>query len=52
MMTSLAYLISGFMFMIAAAGAVDGTASPVWIAILGSVGILLMLLGIKNQEDD
>ena len=52
MMTSLAYLISGFMFMIAAAGAVDGTANPAWIAVLGSVGILLMFLGIKNQEDD
>lgn len=51
-MKSIAYFISGFMFMVAAAGAVDGTASPVWIAVLGSVGILLMFLGIKNQEDD
>ena len=49
---SIAYFISGFMFLVAAAGAVDGTASPMWVAILGTVGIILMLLGIKNQEDD
>ena len=48
---SIFYLVSGFMFLVAAAGAVDGTASPMWVAILGTVGIILMLLGIKNQED-
>ena len=49
---SIFYLVLGFMFLVAAAGAVDGTASPMWVAILGTVGIILMLLGIKNQEDD
>ena len=39
---SLAYLISGLMFMLAAAGAVDGTASPMWVAVLGFIGGILM----------
>tara|TARA_E500000318_G_scaffold85607_1_gene81681 strand:- start:170 stop:325 length:156 start_codon:yes stop_codon:yes gene_type:complete len=48
---SLAYLISGLMFMLAAAGAVDGTASPMWVAVLGFIGGILMYIGIRKQED-
>ena len=51
-MNSLAYLISGLMFMLAAAGAVDGTASPMWVGSLGFIGGLLMLIGVRKQEDE
>jgi len=50
-MNSLAYIISGFMFMLASAGAVDGTASPMWVAVLGLIGGILMYIGIRKQED-
>ena len=36
-MNSLAYIFSGLMFLIASAGAVDGTASPMWVAVLGFI---------------
>ena len=48
---SIFYLVTGFMFLIAAAGAVDGTASPMWVAVLGFIGGILMYIGIKKQED-
>tara|TARA_B100001113_G_scaffold248068_1_gene204257 strand:- start:402 stop:557 length:156 start_codon:yes stop_codon:yes gene_type:complete len=51
-MNSLAYIFSGLMFLIASAGAVDGTASPMWVAVLGFIGVILMFMGIKNQEED
>ena len=50
-MNSLAYIISGLMFMLASAGAVDGTASPMWIAVLGFIGGILMYIDIRKQED-
>ena len=50
-MNSLAYIISGLMFMLASAGAVDGTASPMWVAVLGFIGGMLMYIGIRKQED-
>jgi|TARA_R100001126_G_scaffold95502_1_gene67150 hypothetical protein len=49
---SLAYLISGLMFMLAAAGGVDGSASPMWVGVLGFIGGILMYIGIKTQEKD
>ena len=51
-MMSIAYYISGFMFLMASAGAVDGTASPMWVAVLGFIGGILMYMGIKTQEKD
>ena len=51
-MNSLAYLVSGLIFMLAASGAVDGTASPMWVAVLGFIGGILMYIGIKTQERD
>ena len=48
---SLAYLMFGMMFMMASAGAVDGTASPMWVGILGFIGGILMYIGIRKQED-
>ena len=50
-MNSLAYIFSGLMFLIASAGAVDGTASPMWVAVLGFIGGILMYIGIRKQED-
>jgi hypothetical protein len=50
-MNSLAYIISGLMFMLASAGAVDGTASPMWVAVLGFIGGILMYIGIRKQEE-
>tara|TARA_R100001480_G_scaffold135923_1_gene133041 strand:- start:193 stop:345 length:153 start_codon:yes stop_codon:yes gene_type:complete len=50
-MNSLAYIFSGLMFMLASAGAVDGTASPMWVAVLGFIGGILMYIGIRKQED-
>ena len=51
-MMSIAYFVSGFMFLMASAGAVDGTAAPMWVGVLGAVGILLLIIGIKNQEKE
>ena len=51
-MNSLAYLISGLMFMLAAAGAVDGTASPMWVGVLGAIGIFLLIIGFYYQEKE
>ena len=50
-MISITYLISGMMFMMASAGAVDGTASPMWVGTLGFIGGILMYIGIIKQED-
>ena len=41
-MMSIAYFVSGFMFLMASAGAVDGTAAPMWVGVLGAIGILLL----------
>tara|TARA_Y100001972_G_scaffold50912_1_gene62435 strand:- start:172 stop:324 length:153 start_codon:yes stop_codon:yes gene_type:complete len=49
---SIFYLMTGFMFMIAAAGAVDGSAGPMWVGICGLIGIILMWIGILKQGDD
>ena len=51
-MMSIAYLVSGFKFLMTSAGAVDGTASPMWVGVLGAVGILLLIIGIKHQEKE
>ena len=51
MMISITYLISGMMFMMASAGAVDGTAEPIWVVVNGIIGLLLMYVGIMKQED-
>tara|TARA_R100000742_G_C4233772_1_gene54781 strand:+ start:165 stop:317 length:153 start_codon:yes stop_codon:yes gene_type:complete len=49
---SIFYIITGLMFMIASAGAVDGTAAPMWVAIHGIVGSIFMFIGIKLQGDE
>ena len=33
MNSSLCWIVSGLMFLIASAGAVDGTAEPIWVAV-------------------
>ena len=52
MNSSICWIIFGMMFLIASAGAVDGTASPMWVAVLGFIGGILMYMGIKTQEKD
>ena len=37
---------------LAAAGGVDGSASPMWVGVLGFIGGILMYIGIKTQEKD
>ena len=51
-MMSIAYLVSGFMFLMASAGAVDGTAAPMWVGVLGAIGILLLIIGFYYQEKE
>ena len=51
-MMSIAYYISGFMFLMASAGAVDGTASPMWVCVLGAIGIFLLIIGFYYQEKE
>ena len=41
----------GMMFLMASAGAVDGTAEPIWVVVNGIIGLLLMYVGIMKQED-
>ena len=52
MNSSIAYIMFGMIFMMASAGAVDGTASPMWVGSLGFIGGLLMLIGVRKQEDE
>lgn len=51
-MKCVAYFISGFMFLMASAGAVDGTASPMWVAVLGFIGVTLMFIGTRYQDEE
>ena len=49
---SIFYFMLGFTFFIAAAGAVDGTAHYMWVAINGIIGILFCIIGIIKQENE
>ena len=51
MNSSIAYIMFGMIFMMASAGAVDGTAEPIWVVVNGIIGLLLMYVGIMKQED-
>ena len=51
MNSSIAYIMFGMIFMMASAGAVDGTADPIWVVVNGIIGLLLMYVGIMKQED-
>ena len=52
MNSSLCWIVSGLMFLIASTGAVDGTAEPIWVVVNGVIGLLLMYVGIMKQEDE
>ena len=51
MNSSICWIIFGMMFLMASAGAVDGTAEPIWVVVNGIIGLLLMCVGIMKQED-
>lgn len=51
-MMSVFYLMTGFMFLVASAGAVDGTVGPMWVGIYGVIGLLLLWVGIIKQGDE
>jgi len=49
---SIVWIIFGMIFLMASAGAVDGTADTIWVVVNGIIGLLLMYIGILKQEDE